>query len=189
MFNSIADRLVEVLDEGDMDDRSRQALAGLYRWLEQTAAVRTGAVRAPTSESVDDEKAWMETWLDHVGSKYVLTGVLSLRARNALYVARLVWLDEIDAATDEELSQVSGLGPRTLMEIREVLATYYWRGDPAASEQLWRRIANDLRLRLESHYLPENRRARVLDGIALGERVLNDAGASLTDPRTPRMID
>lgn len=37
-LNATADQIVDVLDDGEMDDRSRESLAGLYRRLETAAA-------------------------------------------------------------------------------------------------------------------------------------------------------
>ncbi len=113
-----------------MDETSRRKLAWIYRHLSLAAAQWTDQTRVnPTPK--DEERAWMYTWWDHVGSWYGfgISGPLGA----ALYDARLVWLDELDAMTDTELLAVPGIGRARLREIRENLDAYYWRTDHEAS--------------------------------------------------------
>lgn len=133
-----------------------------------------------------DEKRFLDTWWNHVGSIHFLGSPLGWPCSNTLCGARLVWVDEIDSASNADLRRLPGVGVKRLSDIRAVLSAYYWRGDTDTSRELWMVIAQRLRRALEYRYLRE--RTRVLDGIAFADQVLASEGASLKDPTAPRMI-
>ncbi len=183
LLATVSDRIVEVLDVGQLDEDSRRSLARVNRHMAGISAMLTAEVIE--AESQDDEIRWYRTMAHHVGSTSVLRE-FGWRASKALYDARLAWLDEIDSMSDSELERIPGIGRVSRAEIRATLNRYYWRCDPGESEQLWLAIIKRLRQVLDFRYLPQNERVRVLDGIALAERVLADR--ALADATAPRAI-
>lgn len=187
VFSEFSDEVAEVLDEGSMDETSRADLASLYRRLSRAAAIWTDQ-REVNPTPADEEENWYRTWADHVGAWHVAFG-LGSSLGHALYDARMVWLDELDAMSDAELLSVRGVGRTRLRQIRDALNLYYWRTDHDMSRALWDEIAGRLRRALEYPYLRDGRRERASAGLVLVEQVLARSGRPLIeDPATPRMI-
>ncbi len=185
VFTLFGDEIAEVLDEGSMDETTRANLASLYRRLSLAAATWTDQREVnPTPE--DEERRWMHTWWNHVGAYPYLFGIGGLMC-NAIYDARLPWLDELDAMSDRDLLRIKGIGRRYAAQIRQGLEVYYWRADESASRELWTTMAARLRRDLEYPYLPDIERTRLLDGIALADSLLAGTGQPL-DPSVPRLI-
>jgi len=178
---------IEVLESRALTEAA-SLLRGQALALPRESEVRGSFLRVAehyTAASMQTEGSWMRTWWDHVGSVPMLFGVHT-GAGSALLDARLAWLDEIDGMSDMEILRVPGIGRRYLAHIRAGLVTYYWRGDPAASADLWKGITQRLRRSAERRGAPESERVRALDGIAFALGVLADAGAPLSDPSAPR---
>jgi len=183
-LSALSDVLASVLDEGALDDHSRERLASLYRWASRAAAARTAQ---PHVRADDDDDTWFRAWSDHIGALPTVVGCFTPWIQ-PLGEARIVWLDEFDAMSDRAVLALPGVGPKTLAKLRATLDTYYWRSDECASRQMWSRARDRLRGVTEYPYLKEGERERVLAGIGLAERVLAEAGAPLRDPKAARMV-
>ena len=187
-FGLFSERVATVLDEGELDTTSRTRLADLHRTMSTIAAELTvqPQLEAPAEDS---DEAWYRSWRDHVAALPTVVNPLGTPWLTPFGDARLVWLDELDAMSDEQLLKLRGLGPKTLEKIRATLATYYWRAEETASRELWTDLAGTLRDRLEREYArDEFHRARLECGAVFAERVLAENGAPLADPKAPRMV-
>ncbi len=189
MFSTLSDQLVSIREEGDIDARQASAC----RSFSMVVGDRRFPYRATALQELtetDDEEAWYRSWRDHVGAlPKVWGGILTPWWARALAArSRLVWLDELDAMSDQSLREFRGLGPKSLANIRAVLDAYYWRADRVASREMWAHILDRMRKVAEYEHLCEDRRERVLHGSAFAERVLAEDGAPLADPKAPRMV-
>lgn len=196
VFAAYAERLADVLHDGEIDDYSRQRLAGIYRTLCWSSAQFTGLepARAAGDDGLPDsladsteERAWVDSWHDHVGSLSMLTSLKSLvpyATYQRWYDARLGWADEVERLTDAELLRRRGIGPKSVAALRAALDFYYWRGDPAVSHSLWTEIADRMQRAIEYRYQRQLERAR--DGLLFARDVLEQEGAPLRDPLAAR---
>lgn len=188
-FDATRTGVLTVLADGKIDRRSRDVLAALYRDL-SNAGARTTKQPPALDPTDDDDWAWWLRVRDHVGSILMLTTSVPYVERHALFAleeARLGWCDEVDAMTDKELRRIPGIGPKALKSIRDTLDTYYWRGVPDVSRAMWEYLARRLTDALERER-DGDLRTRLVDGIALAQRVLEDSGACLADTAHPRMV-
>jgi hypothetical protein len=108
----IADVLGDVLHEGDIDERSRLLLAGLYRALHTTSALaaKGGQTQPPTSEA-------------DIGSLS-----LSVRTYNALMRAKVTTIAQLfmlvadrDAGDRHALLRIPQIGPGAEADIEQAL--------------------------------------------------------------------
>jgi hypothetical protein len=196
-FNTAGDAILTVLDEGVIDPSSRTLLGAIYRDLAKAAALTTQQPPA-LDAAQDDDRAFFYRWCDHVGSIYHVQepardaprACLAHHAFRALEQARAVWLDELDAMSSRELRPVPGIGAKGEASVRAALDAYYWRGDEAASRELWQQIDRGLRRSLEYATACRDRgqEARIVAGLELAERVVAQRGAPIADPSVVQMV-
>lgn len=181
-IDEIADTIAQVLDEGTMDDRSREVLGGLCRILNGAAAMLgADTVDQVSAGERDDDELYRQS-RDHVGSLQVIRVYLPISCRWRTWEVGLpIWLDELDQLDERALVGIRGIGRKTSAAIRHLVDVYYWRSNPDDSRELWRHIHQYLQQALKYQYLQEPDRVR--QGIRFAEAVLREDGAQLLADR------
>lgn len=181
-----------VLAGGDIDEHSRESLSAVYRCSKENAAILAegDGLRADIDELLqiiagkktapenDGEKEFLRTWFRDSASIHALFSLIGGVVGKRLVAARAVWISEIDAMSAKEILALPGIGPVSLVEIRDAIEAYYWRGDETVSRELWEKILESWRSSLDYKYLPAYERPRVEAGIELAERALKEGAAA-----------
>jgi hypothetical protein len=135
-----------------------------------------------------DEGEWYSAWSEHVGSLQMLWVPIILGAHRALYQARIAWIDEVDAMSDQQLLSVKRIGKKGLESIRAAIDIYYWRGKKRDSIDLWRKIIERLERICNCPYVKPDQRRRAEVGIAFARQVLREDGHPLAESASSRAL-